>query len=216
MSKIVIDTNVFFLSDVFSLQWSSGLVQTILSKLFPTIKQDHQHDECSSAKHAMNQKPLSLGAVIGMKFYRIKSTLFYYNNRNMFLEVSGARFPKKPGGTALVPRDMSLGRLTIDVNAHKSGTTRHGSPPDQTTEGTHCPVSITRNCLKLNLFTTHMTHIFSADELTSWIEILKSGIQSVIPFNICPQCYVKSRSGISFLSLVTKSQNQYHWGSSSL
>ncbi|OAD70085.1 hypothetical protein PHYBLDRAFT_71524 [Phycomyces blakesleeanus NRRL 1555(-)] len=26
-------------------------------------------------------------------------------------------------------------------------------------------------------------------ELTSWIEILKSGIQLVIPFNICPQCY---------------------------
>ncbi|OAD66180.1 hypothetical protein PHYBLDRAFT_152749 [Phycomyces blakesleeanus NRRL 1555(-)] len=59
--------------------------------------------------------------------------------------VSGARFPKKPGRTTLVPRDTSLGRLTVDVNAHKSGTARHGSPPDQTTKGMHRPVSLTRN-----------------------------------------------------------------------
>ncbi|OAD79352.1 hypothetical protein PHYBLDRAFT_162426 [Phycomyces blakesleeanus NRRL 1555(-)] len=66
MSKVVIDTSVFFPSDVFSLQWPSGLVQTISPKIFPAIKQDHQHDKCSSAKHAMNQKPLSLGAIIDM------------------------------------------------------------------------------------------------------------------------------------------------------
>ncbi|OAD66984.1 hypothetical protein PHYBLDRAFT_151922 [Phycomyces blakesleeanus NRRL 1555(-)] len=63
---VVIDTSVFFPSDVFSLQWLSGLVQTILPKIFPTIKQDHQHDEYSSAKHAINQEPLSLGAIIDM------------------------------------------------------------------------------------------------------------------------------------------------------
>ncbi|KAL0075095.1 hypothetical protein F4703DRAFT_1935194 [Phycomyces blakesleeanus] len=50
-----------------------------------------------------------------------------------------ARFPKKPEGTTLVPRDTSLGRLTVDVNAHESSTARHGSPPDQTTEGIHHP-----------------------------------------------------------------------------
>ncbi|OAD71075.1 hypothetical protein PHYBLDRAFT_148293 [Phycomyces blakesleeanus NRRL 1555(-)] len=76
----------------------------------------------------------------------------------MFLvEVSGVGFPKKPWGTTLVPRDTSLGRLTIDVNAHESGTTHHGSPPDQTTKGIHCPVSITRNWLTLFLLTTHVT-----------------------------------------------------------
>ncbi|KAL0088723.1 hypothetical protein J3Q64DRAFT_1832372 [Phycomyces blakesleeanus] len=36
---------------------------------------------------------------------------------------------------------MSLGRLTIDVNAHESGTARHGSLPDQITEGIHRPYS---------------------------------------------------------------------------
>ncbi|KAL0083260.1 hypothetical protein F4703DRAFT_1943526 [Phycomyces blakesleeanus] len=32
---------------------------------------------------------------------------------------------------------MSLGRLTVDINAHEFSTTRHGSPLDQTTEGIH-------------------------------------------------------------------------------
>ncbi|OAD78108.1 hypothetical protein PHYBLDRAFT_68391 [Phycomyces blakesleeanus NRRL 1555(-)] len=77
---------------------------------------------------------------------------------------------------------MSLGRLTVDVNAHESGTTHHGSPPDQTTKGIHRPVFPTRNWLKLELFTTHVTAI----------EILKSGIQLVIPFNICPQSLQKN------------------------
>ncbi|KAL0091134.1 hypothetical protein F4703DRAFT_1925443 [Phycomyces blakesleeanus] len=58
--------------------------------------------------------------------------------------VLGARFPKKPGGTTLVPRDTLLGRLTIDVNIHES-TAHHGSPPDQTTKGIHRTVSLTRN-----------------------------------------------------------------------
>ncbi|KAL0091303.1 hypothetical protein F4703DRAFT_1925708 [Phycomyces blakesleeanus] len=42
----------------------------------------------------------------------------------------GARFLKKPGGTTLVPRDMSLGRLTVDINVHESGTAHHSSPPN--------------------------------------------------------------------------------------
>ncbi|KAL0078698.1 hypothetical protein F4703DRAFT_1932779 [Phycomyces blakesleeanus] len=64
----------------------------------------------------------------------------------MFLVgVSGARFPKKPGGPLLSPRDMSLGQLTIDVNAHESGTICCSSLLDQTTEGIHHPVSLTRN-----------------------------------------------------------------------
>ncbi|KAL0078515.1 hypothetical protein J3Q64DRAFT_1839473 [Phycomyces blakesleeanus] len=32
---------------------------------------------------------------------------------------------------------MSLGRLTININAHEFSTARHGSPLDQTTEGIH-------------------------------------------------------------------------------
>ncbi|OAD77034.1 hypothetical protein PHYBLDRAFT_142548 [Phycomyces blakesleeanus NRRL 1555(-)] len=57
----------------------------------------------------------------------------------------GSKISQETWGTTLVPRDTSLGRLTVDVNAHESGTTRHSSPPDQTTEGIHCPVSLTRN-----------------------------------------------------------------------
>ncbi|OAD65525.1 hypothetical protein PHYBLDRAFT_64596 [Phycomyces blakesleeanus NRRL 1555(-)] len=52
---------------------------------------------------------------------------------------------------------MSLGRLTININSHKSGTTCHGSPPDQTTKGIHHPVSLTRNWPKPDMSTTHMT-----------------------------------------------------------
>ncbi|OAD71953.1 hypothetical protein PHYBLDRAFT_146937 [Phycomyces blakesleeanus NRRL 1555(-)] len=48
--------------------------------------------------------------------------------------VLGARFPKKPGGTTLVPRDLSLGQLIIDINAHESGTAHHDSLLDQTTK----------------------------------------------------------------------------------
>ncbi|KAL0079370.1 hypothetical protein J3Q64DRAFT_1839048 [Phycomyces blakesleeanus] len=71
--------------------------------------------------------------------------------------VLGARFPKEPGGTTLVPRDTSFGQLTIDVDAHESGTARHSSPPDQTTEGIHRPVFLTRNWPKPHIFTKHVT-----------------------------------------------------------
>ncbi|OAD79449.1 hypothetical protein PHYBLDRAFT_139480 [Phycomyces blakesleeanus NRRL 1555(-)] len=46
---------------------------------------------------------------------------------------------------------MSLGQLTVDVNAHKSSTTHQGSPLDQITEGIHHPVSITRSWPNLRL-----------------------------------------------------------------
>ncbi|OAD81277.1 hypothetical protein PHYBLDRAFT_161892 [Phycomyces blakesleeanus NRRL 1555(-)] len=75
---------------------------------------------------------------------------------NVF-RVLGARFPKEPGGTTLVPRDTSFGQLTIDVDAHESGTARHSSPPDQTTEGIHRPVFLTRNWPKPHIFTKHVT-----------------------------------------------------------
>ncbi|KAL0087517.1 hypothetical protein J3Q64DRAFT_1833861 [Phycomyces blakesleeanus] len=77
-----------------------------------------------------------------------------YNTRDT--RVLGARFSKKPGGTTLVPRDRSLGQLTVNVNTHESGTTRHGSPLDQTTKGIHRPVSLTRNWPKPELPTTHI------------------------------------------------------------
>ncbi|KAL0080412.1 hypothetical protein J3Q64DRAFT_1838566 [Phycomyces blakesleeanus] len=70
-----------------------------------------------------------------------------------------SKISQETWGTTLVPRDMSLGRLTVDVNAHESGTTHHGSPPDQTTKGIHRPVFPTRNWLKLELFTTHVTAV---------------------------------------------------------
>ncbi|KAL0081590.1 hypothetical protein F4703DRAFT_1931242 [Phycomyces blakesleeanus] len=57
----------------------------------------------------------------------------------------GSKISQETWGTTLVPRDTSLGRLTIDVNAHESGTIRHSSPPDQTTEGIHHLVSTNRN-----------------------------------------------------------------------
>ncbi|OAD73070.1 hypothetical protein PHYBLDRAFT_146382 [Phycomyces blakesleeanus NRRL 1555(-)] len=60
----------------------------------------------------------------------------------MFLVgASGARFPKTPGGPLLSLET----RHSVDVNVHESGTTRHSSPPDQTTKGIHRPVSRTRD-----------------------------------------------------------------------
>ncbi|OAD80203.1 hypothetical protein PHYBLDRAFT_140207 [Phycomyces blakesleeanus NRRL 1555(-)] len=54
-----------------------------------------------------------------------------------------SKISQETWGTTLVPRDTSLCRLTVDVNAHESGTTRHGSPPDQTTkEIHHLPIGI--------------------------------------------------------------------------
>ncbi|KAL0072871.1 hypothetical protein F4703DRAFT_1935638 [Phycomyces blakesleeanus] len=56
-----------------------------------------------------------------------------------------SKISQETWGTTLVPRDMSLGQLTIDVNAHESGTICCSSLLDQTTEGIHHPVSLTRN-----------------------------------------------------------------------
>ncbi|KAL0092210.1 hypothetical protein J3Q64DRAFT_1829710 [Phycomyces blakesleeanus] len=69
----------------------------------------------------------------------------------------GSKISQETWGTTLVPRDTSLGRLTVDVNAHESGITRHGSPPDQTTEGIHRLVSLTGNWPKPDLSLTHVT-----------------------------------------------------------
>ncbi|KAL0087987.1 hypothetical protein F4703DRAFT_1926710 [Phycomyces blakesleeanus] len=69
----------------------------------------------------------------------------------------GSKISQETWETTLVPQNTSLSRLTIDVNAHESSTTRHGSPPDQTTKGIHRPVSLTRNWPKLHMPTTHVT-----------------------------------------------------------
>ncbi|OAD74823.1 hypothetical protein PHYBLDRAFT_144182 [Phycomyces blakesleeanus NRRL 1555(-)] len=68
-----------------------------------------------------------------------------------------SKISQETWGTTLVPPDMSLGRLTININAHEFSTARHGSPLDQTTEGIHRLVSITRNKLQLDLYTTYVT-----------------------------------------------------------
>ncbi|OAD79026.1 hypothetical protein PHYBLDRAFT_164112 [Phycomyces blakesleeanus NRRL 1555(-)] len=48
-------------------------------------------DECSSAKHAMNQEPLSLGVVIDMKLYLTPclelSKFYFYLLQSLYLSV---------------------------------------------------------------------------------------------------------------------------------
>ncbi|OAD79068.1 hypothetical protein PHYBLDRAFT_179777 [Phycomyces blakesleeanus NRRL 1555(-)] len=61
-----------FPSDASSSQWPSGLAKDISPKIFSTAKHDHQHDEQSSPKHAMDQKLLSHAAVIDMKIFHPK------------------------------------------------------------------------------------------------------------------------------------------------
>ncbi|OAD68458.1 hypothetical protein PHYBLDRAFT_150633 [Phycomyces blakesleeanus NRRL 1555(-)] len=57
--------------------------------------------------------------------------------RGLDIKRIGNKISQETWGTTPVPRDTSLGRLTIDVNIHKSGTIYHGSSLDQTTKGTH-------------------------------------------------------------------------------
>ncbi|OAD66612.1 hypothetical protein PHYBLDRAFT_187006 [Phycomyces blakesleeanus NRRL 1555(-)] len=65
-----------FPSDASSSQWPSGLVKDISPKIFSTAKHDHQHDEQSSPKHAMDQKLLSHAAVIDMYYLYLQINPF--------------------------------------------------------------------------------------------------------------------------------------------
>ncbi|OAD74326.1 hypothetical protein PHYBLDRAFT_144773 [Phycomyces blakesleeanus NRRL 1555(-)] len=161
------------------------LHNAILPKLLSTIKHGYEHDEPPSHEHIANQELSFHTSVIDMDILQqnvILSCRFSACGKNPYTEnantsyysavltfsyvqklvlppmrVSKTRFPKKPGGTTSVPQDTSLGQLTIDINVHESGITHHGLPPDQTTEDTHCPVSVTRNGLMWCLLPTNLT-----------------------------------------------------------
>ncbi|KAL0081008.1 hypothetical protein J3Q64DRAFT_1838242 [Phycomyces blakesleeanus] len=59
------------------------------------------------------------------------------DNRELQRMGIGSKISQETWGTTPAPQDTSLGQLTVDVNAHKSGTTRHGSLVKQTTKGIH-------------------------------------------------------------------------------